>query len=42
VVGGEPHHLAVGDVIVIPNGVPHWFSEVEGQFCYHLVKIRQP
>ena len=42
VVGGEPHHLAVGDVIVIPNGVPHWFSEVEGQFRYHLVKIRQP
>ncbi len=40
--GGEPHHLAAGDVIIVPNGVPHQFSEVEGQFCYHLIKIRQP
>ena len=42
VVGGESHHIAAGDVIVVPNGVPHWFSEVEGPLCYHLVKIRQP
>ena len=41
-VGGEPHHLTVGDVIVIPNGVPHLFTEIDGQFLYHLVKIRQP
>jgi mannose-6-phosphate isomerase-like protein (cupin superfamily) len=40
--GGEPHHLAAGDVIIVPNGVPHQFSEVEGEFCYHLIKIRQP
>src|SRR5689334_898104 len=27
IVGGEERHLAKGDVIVIPNGVPHWFKE---------------
>jgi mannose-6-phosphate isomerase-like protein (cupin superfamily) len=42
VVGGESQHIAAGDVIVVPNGVPHWFSEVQGPLCYHLVKIRQP
>jgi uncharacterized RmlC-like cupin family protein len=42
VAGGEPHHLAAGDMIVVPNGVPHQFSRVEGQFRYQLIKIRQP
>src|SRR3954447_15445919 len=27
---GETHHLAKGDVIVVPAGVPHWFKEVPG------------
>jgi mannose-6-phosphate isomerase-like protein (cupin superfamily) len=42
IIGGESHHLAAGDVIIIPNGVPHLFSDFEGPFWYHLVKIRQP
>lgn len=42
VVGGESRQVAAGDVIIVPNGVPHQFSEVEGPFCYHLIKIRQP
>src|ERR1700750_2107063 len=25
--GGETRQLEVGDVVVIPNGVPHWFKE---------------
>jgi cupin len=42
IIGGESRHLATGDVIVIPNGVPHLFSNIEEPFWYHLVKIRQP
>jgi mannose-6-phosphate isomerase-like protein (cupin superfamily) len=39
--GGETRPLTVGDVIVIPNGVPHWFKEVEAPFLYYVVKVRQ-
>ena len=39
--GGETRQLTVGDVIVIPNGVPHWFKEVEAPFLYYVVKVRQ-
>ena len=28
-----------GDLIVIPQGIPHWFSEVEGTFLYFVVKV---
>jgi len=42
IIGGESHHLVAGDVIIIPNGVPHLFSNIEEPFWYHLVKIRQP
>ena len=38
IVGGEVHHLKKGDVVVIPAGVPHWFSEVKGNFLYLVVK----
>jgi len=37
--GGEPHHLTKGDVIIIPNGVPHQFTEVSGTFLYFVVKV---
>jgi mannose-6-phosphate isomerase-like protein (cupin superfamily) len=39
--GGDTRQLAVGDVVVIPNGVPHWFKEVQGPFLYYVVKVRQ-
>ena len=39
ITGGETHHLAKGDVIVIPRGVPHWFKEVHGQILYYVVKV---
>src|SRR5438552_1665701 len=30
--GGEfQREIAEGDVIVVPNGVPHWFKEVPGR-----------
>ncbi len=37
--GGEAKSVAKGDVIVIPRGVPHWFSAVtEAPFVYLVVK----
>jgi glc operon protein GlcG len=39
IVGGEDHQLNKGDVIVIPNGIPHWFKEVNGTFLYYMVKV---
>jgi glc operon protein GlcG len=38
--GGEARHLVPGDVVIIPNGVPHWFKEVEAPFDYYVVKVR--
>jgi len=40
ITGGETHHLKTGDVITIPNGVPHWFQNVKGTFVYFVVKVR--
>ena len=40
--GGETHHLAKGDVMVIPAGTPHWFKMVPTQVSYFVVKVIQP
>jgi len=40
--GGDIRQLAAGDVVVIPNGVPHWFRAVKAPFLYYVVKVRQP
>jgi uncharacterized protein GlcG (DUF336 family) len=37
--GADQHRLAVGDVLVIPNGVPHQFVEVSGPFLYFVTKV---
>lgn len=39
--GGETRELRPGDVVVIPNGTPHWFREVKAPFLYYVVKVRQ-
>jgi glc operon protein GlcG len=38
--GGETREIAKGDVIVIPNGTPHWFKEVKGAVNYYVIKVR--
>ncbi|HJR17685.1 MAG TPA: cupin domain-containing protein [Gemmatimonadales bacterium] len=38
---GNTRQLVAGDVVVIPNGVPHWFKEVNTPFLYYVVKVRQ-
>jgi len=39
IAGGEEHHLKKGVVIVIPPGVPHQFTAVDGTFLYFVVKV---
>jgi hypothetical protein len=38
--GGEMRTLTKGDVIVVPNGVPHWFKQVSGPVLYYVVKVQ--
>jgi glc operon protein GlcG len=38
--GGETRTITKGDVVVIPNGTPHWFKEVRGPIDYYVVKVR--
>ena len=37
--GGESWRISKGDVIVVPNGVPHWFKQVDGPLLYYVVKV---
>jgi len=37
--GGETRRIGKGDVIVVPNGLPHWFKQVEGPLIYYVVKV---
>jgi len=38
--GGNARKLSPGDVLVVPSGVPHWFSAVDAPFTYYVVKVR--
>jgi mannose-6-phosphate isomerase-like protein (cupin superfamily) len=38
ITGGETHHLKKGDVIIIPAGLPHQYTEVSNPFLYFIVK----
>jgi glc operon protein GlcG len=40
--GGEIRQLTKGDVVVVPNGVPHWFKQVNGPLLYYVVKVTAP
>ena len=40
--GGETRHLAKGDVVVIPAGIPHWFKQVSPSISYYVVKVLKP
>jgi len=37
---GQTRQIAKGDVIVVPNGVPHQFAQVTDPFLYYVVKVR--
>jgi len=36
--GGVAQRLRKGDVLVVPNGVPHQFTDVQAPFLYYVVK----
>lgn len=38
--GGQARTLSAGDVVIVPPGVPHWFSEVRSPMTYYVVKVR--
>jgi glc operon protein GlcG len=38
--GGETRGLGPGDVVVVPNGTPHWFKSVTGPLQYYVVKVQ--
>jgi mannose-6-phosphate isomerase-like protein (cupin superfamily) len=40
IVGGDARNLSAGDVIIIPNGIGHQFTKVDGPFMYVVVKCR--
>ena len=40
--GGGTRRLVKGDVVVVPNGVPHWFKQVQGPLLYYVVKVTAP
>jgi glc operon protein GlcG len=37
--GGSTRTLQTGDVVIVPNGTPHWFKEVGGPLLYYVVKV---
>ena len=37
--GGKSRRISKGDILTIPFGTPHWFSEVHGTVTYLIVKI---
>ena len=37
--GGDARDLRAGDVLAIPNGVPHQFVDVSAPFLYFVVKV---
>jgi uncharacterized protein GlcG (DUF336 family)/quercetin dioxygenase-like cupin family protein len=39
--GGSTRTITKGDVLVVPNGVPHWFQKVDGPLNYYVVKVRR-
>jgi quercetin dioxygenase-like cupin family protein len=38
IAGGATRELVAGDVVVVPNGTPHWFKAVDGPLTYYVVK----
>jgi mannose-6-phosphate isomerase-like protein (cupin superfamily) len=35
--GGDTHHLAKGDFIRVPAGMPHWVKKIEGKELVYIV-----
>jgi mannose-6-phosphate isomerase-like protein (cupin superfamily) len=42
IANGMARRVAQGDVIIIPNGTAHQFTEVSAPFLYYTVKVTSP
>lgn len=38
--GGVPHTIAKGDILVVPENTPHWFSRIDGKLV--LLSLHVP
>jgi len=38
--GGDTRTLSKGDVLIVPQGTPHWFEQVSAPLTYYVVKVR--
>ena len=36
--GGTSRRIAKGDVVIIPGGTPHWWSDLESDLAYLVVR----
>ena len=36
--GGVSRRIVPGDIIVIPGGTPHWWSGLEGDIAYLIIR----
>jgi mannose-6-phosphate isomerase-like protein (cupin superfamily) len=37
--GGETRRISVGDVVIIPAGVNHWFTDIQESLTYLIVRV---
>jgi len=37
--GGVSRRINTGDMVIIPAGTPHWFSEVQESITYTVVRV---
>lgn len=36
--GGDSRRIEAGDVVIIPGGTPHWWSEMDGDIRYLIIR----
>ena len=39
IIGGSTRHVAAGDVVMLPPGVPHGFTKLDGHVTYMVVRV---
>jgi quercetin dioxygenase-like cupin family protein len=37
--GGVSRRISKGDMVIIPAGTPHWFSEIQETLAYTVVRV---
>lgn len=42
ITGGTARHVAAGDIFIVPEGMPHWFNQVDGHLILISVMLPRP